>query len=241
MPQTVDILAVGAHPDDVELTCAGTLLHHKNLGYSIGIVDLTAGELGTRGNAQTRAEEARISAEILGLKHRINLALPDGFFSEDEHSLRKLIGAIRTLKPKVVLANAVADRHPDHGRGGSFISRACFLAGLLKIETTDTDGKLQLPHRPQAVYHYIQDRYLIPDLVVDITPWFDTKMASVKAYGTQFFSGDNHGPETPISSPDFLYFIESRARDFGRLIGVRYGEGFTVERAVGINDLTQLI
>jgi bacillithiol biosynthesis deacetylase BshB1 len=236
----IDILAIGAHPDDVELGAAGTLLHHQNRGAKIAIVDLTAGELGTRGSAGLRTEEAKLSSSILGLTDRMNLGLKDGFLQSDEASLYKLIAAIRHYRPKVVLANAVEDRHPDHGAGAKFASRACFLAGLRKIET-EFDGQKQDAFRPAALYHYIQDRFIHPDLVVDITPWFEKKMEAVMAFGSQFFSPESKEPETPISGENYLRFLEGRAREMGRLIGATYGEGFTAERPPGINNLLDLL
>lgn len=234
-----DILAIGAHPDDIELAASGTILAHIALGYSAAAVDLTRGELGTRGNAEIRAKEAEASAQILGLTERINLGLKDGFFEPDEASLLRLIEAIRYFKPTIVLANAVSDRHPDHGRAGHFINRACFLAGLQRIETSYL-GIVQEPHRPKAIYHYIQERHLKPDLVVDISEWFDKKMQSILAFSTQFYNPESNEPSTPISSEDYLKFLDGRARDFGRLIGAKYGEGFTVARAPGVDDLLRL-
>ncbi len=234
-----DILAIAAHPDDAELACAGTLLAHKAAGYSIAIVDLTRGELGTRGTPEQRDIEAANSAKILELDERWNLGLKDGFFTQDDASLMKLIEAIRYFKPTIVLANSISDRHPDHARGSDFASRACFLAGLRKIETQYM-GENQAAHRPKAVYHYIQDRYIVPDLVVDITPYFEKKMQSVMAYESQFFNPNNTEPLTPISSKEFLEFLEGRAADYGRIIGTKYGEGFKVERAPGIPDLMAL-
>lgn len=234
-----DLLAIAAHPDDVELAASGTMLVHARLGYKTAVVDLTRGELGSRGTPELRDEEAAASAIILGLSGRMNLGLKDGFFESDEQSLLKLVAAIRHFRPKVVLANSVTDRHPDHGRGGSFVSRACFLAGLPKINTS-FEGATQQAHRPVAVYHYIQDRYIIPDLVVDITEVFEERMQSIRAFKSQFFDEGSAEPVTPISGKDYFDFLEGRARDFGRLIGVKYGEGFTVERAAGVTDLFQL-
>ena len=235
----IDILAIGAHPDDVELACSGTLLHHAALGHSFAIVDLTAGELGTRGTAETRAVEAAEAAQILGAKERINLGLKDGFFLPDEASLRKLIEAIRYFKPRIVLANAIEDRHPDHGKGADFISRACFLSGLPKIETA-FQGKPQEAHRPAAVYHFIQDRFIKPDLVVDITPYYDTKMKAIMAFKSQFYNPNSPEPQTPISSSEFMAAHIGRARDMGRIISAEFGEGFTVERAPGVRNFFDL-
>lgn len=236
----IDILAIGAHPDDVELACSGTLLHHAAQGLSFAIVDLTAGELGTRGTAETRAVEAAEAAQILGAKERLNLGLKDGFFLPDEESLRKLIEAIRYFKPRIVLANAIEDRHPDHGKGADFISRACFLSGLPKIETTFR-GQKQEAYRPSAVYHFIQDRFIKPDLVVDITPYYDTKMKAIMAFKSQFYNPNSPEPQTPISSSEFMAAHIGRARDLGRIISAEFGEGFTVERAPGVKNFFDLI
>lgn len=241
MSKNVNILAVGAHPDDVELSCSGTLMKHIDKGYSVAIVDLTEGELGSRGTVETRYKEAAEASKIMGIHSRVNLRLKDGFFEENQEQLIKLIEQIRRFKPDLVLANAVQDRHPDHGRGGSFISRACFLSGLLKIET-EWEGKKQEAHRPKTIYHYIQDYYIKPDLVVDISAYANKKMDAIMAYQSQFYRADKQTeePETPISGKDFLSFIQSRWRDVGRPLGYEFGEGFTVERAVGVDDLLML-
>jgi bacillithiol biosynthesis deacetylase BshB1 len=235
----LDILAFGAHPDDVELTSAGTLLKHKAMGYKTGIVDLTQGQLGTRGSAAERLEEAAESARILGLDVRENLGMEDGFFRNDEAHQLRVIEAIRAYRPKIVLCNSIRDRHIDHGRASGLVSDACFLSGLVKIET-QREGKNQEPWRPKAVYHYIQDRYIEPDLLVDITEYYDKKTEALMAFKTQFFNPGLDMPETPISSKDFLNFLEGRARDFGRIIGARFAEGYTVERTPGVEDLLLL-
>ncbi len=239
-PHKLDILAIAAHPDDAELACSGTILKHIKLGYKVGILDLTEGELGTRGNRQLRYEEARKSSQILGVHFRHNLNLGDGFFEINQESLVKIIEVIRFTQPDLVLANATSDRHPDHGRASELASRACFLAGLPKINTT-WDGIEQTAHRPKNVYHYIQDRNLNPDIIVDITEEFQTKVESIKAFSSQFFSPDSKEPITPISTEDFFHFIEARAREFGRPIGATYAEGFKVERSIGVNDLFSII
>lgn len=239
-PHKLDILAIAAHPDDAELACSGTILKHIKLGYKVGILDLTEGELGTRGNRQLRCEEARKSSQILGVHFRHNLNLGDGFFEINQESLVKIIEVIRFTQPDLVLANATSDRHPDHGRASELASRACFLAGLPKINTT-WDGIEQTAHRPKNVYHYIQDRNLNPDIIVDITEEFQTKVESIKAFSSQFFSPDSKEPITPISTEDFFHFIEARAREFGRPIGATYAEGFKVERSIGVNDLFSII
>lgn len=236
----IDILAIGAHPDDVELGAAGTLLLQISKGNSVAICDLTEGELGTRGSAELRKIEAATSAKMLGINHRVNLGLKDGFFESDEESLKKLVTVIRHFKPRVVLANAVKDRHPDHGKGASFASKACFLAGLRKIET-EYEGKNQEAFRPDLVYHYIQDRFIVPDLVFDISDFFEQKMQAVLAFKSQFFNGDTSEPNTPISGADYLAFLEGRAREMGRYIGVTYGEGFTTERPISVQNISVLL
>jgi len=236
----VDILAICAHPDDAELACSGTLLKHAALGYSIGILDLTRGELGSRGTAETRDQEAKESAEILGLKIRDNVGLADGFFESDEESLKLLISKIRLYKPKIILTNAPSDRHPDHGRASAFVTRANFLAGLIKIET-ELNGVKQDFYRSPQVYYFIQDRYLNPDFIVDITPFWEKKIESIKAFKTQFFNPEMSGVETPISSQDFWFFLEARARSLGRDIQVDYAEGFINSRVTGVKDLFSLI
>lgn len=235
----IDILAFGAHPDDVELAAAGTLIHHIKMGAKVSIVDLTAGEMGTRGDAETRAAEAALSRNIMGVQNRMNLQLRDGFFENDEASLLKVVAAIRHFCPRVILANAVADRHPDHGRAAALVERACFLSGLPKV-ITHFEGAEQTAWRPSSVYHYIQDRYIKPDLVVDITDSFSQKMEAIRAFSSQFYKAGDVGPQTPISSAAFLQFIEARAREFGRSIGVEFGEGFTVERPLGITNLMNI-
>jgi bacillithiol biosynthesis deacetylase BshB1 len=232
----IDILAFAAHPDDVELACAGTLLVQQSLGHSTGIIDLTRGELGTRGTATTRDHEARDSAQILNLKARENLDLGDGFFEIDKESLLKVIQAIRTYKPKLVLANAVFDRHPDHGRGAQLLERACFLAGLPKVETNDNSEA----HRPTNVLHYIQDRWVEPDIVVDVSAQWKTKIEAIKAFKTQFFDPNNTEPDTPISGKEFFDFLEGRAREFGRYIGAEFGEGFTKSKALPFQNFNTL-
>lgn len=239
----LDILAIAVHPDDVELGCAGTLMMEKMNGKTIGVVDLTRGELGTRGNAELRAQEAARSAEILGLDVRENLGMADGFFRNDEEHQRLLIAAIRKYRPEIVLANSLEDRHPDHGRAGHLISDACFLSGLRKIETVDSAGRLQEQWRPKYVFHYIQDRYYTPSFVYDISPVFEAKLASIKAYSSQFFSteyGENE-PQTYISTPEFLNAIIGRHQMFGKMIGVPYAEGFITEKMIGVRDFESFV
>lgn len=235
----IDILAIGAHPDDVELSAAGTLLKHRAMGFSTGVIDLTQGELGSRGTKETRKEEAAVAAEILGLSARVNLKMADGFFEHSEENLRLVVEQIRRFKPSIVLLNAVSDRHPDHGKGSKLASEACFLAGLRRIETT-WEGIPQEAHRPKAVYHYIQDRYLKPDFAVDVTDFVEQKLASIKAYKTQFWDPASTEPKTPISGEEFFEFLRGRMAEFGRSIGTRYAEGFTVERLPGVDSLFDL-
>lgn len=237
--QIIDILAFGAHPDDVELSAAGTLLRHKAAGYSIGIVDLTQGELGSRGDIHTRYEEAGNAAEILGLSARVNLKMPDGFFTHSEENLRLVIEQIRRFRPKIVLMNAFSDRHPDHGKGSKLVSEACFLAGLQKVKTF-WEAHPQEHYRPQAVYHYIQDRHIEPDFVVDVTAYVEQKFDAVKAYKTQFWDPTSTEPQTPISGEEFFEFLKGRMSGFGRAIGAQYAEGFCVERTVGVDNLFDL-
>lgn len=236
----LDILVLAAHPDDAELGCGGAILHHVSLGHKVGVVDFTQGELGTRGTVQTREQEAAASAKILGLSVRENLKLADGFFKNDEAHQRKVIQAIRKYKPEIVLANAVYDRHSDHGRAAELASDACFLSGLEKIETTDEKGK-QSPWRPYAVYHYIQSLFIEPDFVMDVSAHWPKKIEAIKAFKTQFYDPRSSEPQTYISSPDFLRMIESRGIELGHAIGVKYAEGFTVKRYPGVRNLLDLI
>ena len=239
----LDLLAIGVHPDDVELGCSGTILNELKRGKKAGILDLTQGELGTRGTVETRYAESAAAAKILGVPVRENLQMRDGFFRNDEEHQMKLIRAIRKYQPDIVLANALDDRHPDHGRAGHLISDACFLSGLVKIETKDDEGNLQQKWRPRYILHYLQDWFHEPDLVIDITDVFEQRMKSIEAYTTQFYNADTgkNGPQTYISSPDFLESIIGRARVLGRRIGVKYGEGFITEKRIGIRNLDALI
>lgn len=234
-----DLLAFGAHPDDVELSAGGTMSIHAKKGFVTGIVDLTKGELGTRGSASLRLKEAKKAGEILGVSFRENLGLRDGFFSENDDELYKIIIAIRNYKPSIVLCNAVSDRHPDHARGASVVSRACFLSGLRKIQTK-YKGRNQDAFRPDVVYHYIQDRFIKPDVIMDVTSAMEIKMKAILAFSSQFYDPKSKEPETPISGKDFLDFQYGRSAEMGRLIGVRYGEGYTAERPVGVDDLFKI-
>lgn len=238
----LDVLAFGVHPDDVELSCSGVLLVEKLQGKRTGVVDLTRGELGTRGTAATRLEESALASKILLLDARENLEMADGFFKNDEAHQLKIIKSIRKYQPDVVLCNAPEDRHPDHGRSAQLIEDAAFLSGLRKIETT-IDGVSQDAWRPKYVLHYIQDRYLKPDFVVDISSVFETKLKAIQAYQTQFFtdSNDVNEPQTYISTPGFLESIIYRAKMFGKMIGVEYAEGFISKKTIGIQHLSHLI
>jgi len=236
----LDILAIGAHPDDVELSCSATIAKEISLGKNVGILDLTRGELGTRGSAEIRDEEARKAAKILGVSVRENLKFEDAFFVNDKKHQLEIIKVIRKYKPEIVLCNAIDDRHIDHGKGSKLTSDACFLSGLRKIETT-LDGENQEPWRPKHVYHYIQWKNIEPDFVVDVSEFMDIKMEAVKAYSSQFFDPKSNEPVSPITSKNFLDSIKYRAQDLGRLIGKDYAEGFTVERFVAVNKLDDLI
>jgi N-acetylglucosamine malate deacetylase 1 len=235
----LDILAFAAHPDDIELSASGTLMKHIAAGKKVGIVDLTQGELGSRGSVELRYEEAAASAEVLGIHTRVNLKMEDGFFEINEANKRLVVQQIRRFQPEIVLANAINDRHPDHGRGSKLVSEACFLAGLRKVETT-WEGENQVAFRPNAVYHYIQDYSIKPDFVVDVTEYYDRKMESIACFKSQFFNPESTEPETPISGKGFTEFIASRMMELGRPIGAKYGEGFTVERFIGVESLFDL-
>ena len=236
----LDILAIGAHPDDVELGCSATIAKEISRGKKVGVLDLTRGELGTRGSAEIRDEEAASAAEILGLTIRENLGFKDGFFMNDEVHPKAVIEIIRKYQPEVVLCNAIHDRHIDHGKGSKLVSDACFLSGLRKIETI-SDQKAQEAWRPKQVYHYIQWENLKPDFVVDVTGFMDIKIKAVKAYSSQFYDPDSKEPVSPISSKNFLDSISYRASDLGRIIGKESAEGFTVERFVAVDHLDNLI
>lgn len=235
----LDILAFAAHPDDVELSASATLMHHIELGYKVGIVDLTQGELGSRGTVDTRYEEAKASSEIMGLSVRVNLKMADGFFEINEANKRLIIEQIRRFRPKIVLANAISDRHPDHGRAAKLVSESAYYSGLIKIET-EWEREKQTPFRPQALYHYIQDYYHEPDFVLDATPYIERKMQAIQAFKTQFYDPNMKGPNTPISGKSFLDFVEARMRHIGRPAGFEYAEGFKVERYPGVNNLFDL-
>jgi bacillithiol biosynthesis deacetylase BshB1 len=235
----LDILAFGAHPDDVELSCSGTIAKEISLGKKVGIVDLTRGELGTRGSAEIRDVEAANAAKILGVQVRENLNMRDGFFVNDEKHQLEIIKMIRKYKPEIVLCNAIDDRHIDHPKGSRLVSDACFLSGLRRIET-QLDGVNQEAWRPKVVYHYIQWKVLEPDFVVDITGFMDIKEQSILAYSSQFYDPNSKEPESPISSKNFLDSVRYRANDLGRIVGVESAEGYTVERYLTVNSLSDL-
>jgi bacillithiol biosynthesis deacetylase BshB1 len=231
----LDILVLAAHPDDAELGCGGTILKHVSMGHKVGVVDFTRGELGTRGTPESRNQEATDSAKILGLSVRENLGLPDGFFKNDKEHQLEVVKAIRRHRPDIVLANARYDRHPDHGRASDLAFEACFLSGLTKVATG------QDAWRPKAVYHYIQSQMITPDFVVDVSDFWEKKMDAIRAFRTQFYDPNSKEPDTFISSPAFMKLVESRGHEFGHSIGVKYGEGYTVRRFVGVKSLTDLI
>ncbi|MCK6649950.1 MAG: bacillithiol biosynthesis deacetylase BshB1 [Bacteroidia bacterium] len=235
----LDILAVGVHPDDVELSCSGTVLKHIALGKKVGILDLTCGELGTRGSGELRLIEAQEAAKILGVSVRDNLKMSDGFFKNDQAHQLEIIKKIRQYQPEIVLCNAVSDRHPDHGRAAQLVSEACFYSGLRKVETT-LDGVVQTAWRPKAVYHYIQDHQLKPDFVVDITPFIEKKMEAIKAFKSQFYDPNSKEPESPISIKNFFDVVKGKNAVFGRDAGFEFAEGFNVERSIGVTDLFQI-
>lgn len=235
----LDILVIAVHPDDAELCCSGTILKHIAQGKKVGIVDLTRGELGTRGTAETRDEEAADSAKILGLHVRENLGMRDGFFQNDEFHRLEVVKVIRKYQPEIILSNALEDRHPDHGRAGDLVFDSVFLSGLPKVETI-LNGVKQEAHRPRLLLQYIQDRYLRPDIIVDISDHMDTKIKSIQAFKTQFYNPDVAGQQTYISSPEFFESVIGRAREFGKSIGATFGEGFTSRKLLGVDDLFDL-
>lgn len=239
----LDLLAFGVHPDDIELSCAGTLLVEKINRKKVGIIDLTLGELGTRGTAETRKEESEISAKILGVDVRENLEMADGFFKNDEENQLKIIKVLRKYRPEIILCNAPDDRHPDHGRSSELVNDATFLSGLIKIETKDDEGLLQDVWRPKYVFNYIQDLYFKPDFVVDISGVFDKKVEAIEAFATQFYTAkaNDKEPQTYISSPEFLESVINRSKMFGKMIGVRHAEGFLSKKLIGIKSFDALI
>lgn len=235
----LDILAFAAHPDDVEISAAGTLLKYISEGKSVGIIDLTEGELGTRGTVQTRYDEADIAGQLLGLSVRENLRMKDGFFENSEENKRLIIQQIRSFQPEIVLANSILDRHPDHSRAAKLVADACYLSGLRKIET-EWKGKDQESYRPRLILHYIQDYFIQPNFVVDVSEFIDKKIEVIKAYKTQFYNPESIEPNTPISGEDFFDFLKGRMMTVGRPAGMKYAEGFTIDRIVGVKDLFDL-
>jgi len=235
----LDLLVFAAHPDDAELGCSGTILKYIAAGRKVGIIDFTRGELGTRGTAQTRDEETAASSRILGLHVRENFGMRDGFFRNDEEHQLKIIQMIRKYTPEIVFSNALHDRHPDHGKAGDLVNDAVFLAGLPKIKS-EINGRDQIVYRPRLLLQYIQDRYIEPDILVDISDFWDKKMECIHAFKTQFFNPDSDENETYISSPTFLKVIEARSRELGKAIGAEYAEGFTSRKLLGIDNLFDL-
>ena len=237
----LDILFFAAHPDDVELACAGTVIKLSEAGKKVGIIDLTRGEMGSRGTPELRAEEAAAAAKIMGVAVRENLAFRDGFFANDEPHQLAVIRKIRQYRPAVVVANALKDRHPDHGRGATLLKEAFFKSGLKKIETQDDAGNLQAHFRPKRLFHFIQDQYIEPDFVIDITPYHERKMEAIRAYGSQFYNPAFAKSNTYISSEDFWHFLEARARDMGHKAGVTFGEGYTYDYTLKVKSLLDLV
>lgn len=236
----VDILAIGAHPDDVELGCGGTLAKLISEGKKVAIVDLTQGELGTRGTNVTRAQEAASASEILGISARENLKMKDGFIHNSEEYQIQIVKMIRKYQPEIVLANAVDDRHPDHAKAAKLVSDACFLSGLVKIET-ELDGENQKQWRPKQVFHYIQWKHITPDFVIDISNFMEKKIEACLAYKTQFYDPNSNEPMTPIATKDFLESLTYRAQDLGRLSGVEFAEGFTTEKLLAFKNFDGII
>ncbi len=236
----LDILAIAVHPDDVELGCAGTLMVHAQQGMKVGVVDLTRGELGTRGTPELREQEAQAAAKIMGLEVRENLGLADGFFRNDTMEQMAIITAIRKYQPEIVLANAMDDRHPDHGRAGKLIEDSCFLAGLRKVETL-ADGQPQDAWRPKQVFHFLQDRYHEPDFVVDITPVMERKLEAIRSFSSQFLAPKDHEPQTYISGSGFFDSVIYRAKMLGKMVGVEYAEGYTSAKMIGIRSFADVI
>lgn len=234
----VDILAIGVHPDDVELSCAGTLMKHIDIGYKVAIMDLTQGELGTRGTRETRMSEAADAASFMGVQERVNLKMRDGFFQNNEENQLKLISHIRRLQPEIILANAISDRHPDHGRAAKFVADTIFLSGLVKVKI---EGETTDPWRPKSFFHYIQDYYITPDFVIDVSDYLDKKIEAIMQFKTQFYDPNSEEPETPISSQLFMDSVKAKMAVHGRPIGATYGEGFTSPRYFGVKNLFSLI
>jgi len=237
----LDLLAVGSHPDDVELGCSGTLIKEIKRGKKVGIADLTQGELGTRGTVQTRYEEAGNAAKIMGVAVRENMKMRDGFFQNNEENQMQIVQLLRKYQPEIVIANILEDRHPDHGKGGWLLYDACFLSGLRQVKTIGDNGKEQEKWRPKILLHYIQDRFYEPDIIIDISEVWEQRMEAIRAYKTQFYDPDSKEPQSYLSTPDFLDALTARARLLGKRIGVKYGEGFLSKKSIGIRDLDCLV
>ncbi len=235
----LDILAFGAHPDDVEISMGGTILHYVSKGKKVGIVDLTEGELGTRGTVESRYAEAAAASKFMGIETRVNLKMKDGFFQHNEENLMKLIEQIRQFKPEIVFANSISDRHPDHGKGSKLVAEAAYLSGLSKIKSAWQETE-QEAYRPRLVLHYIQDYFITPNVVFDVSPFMEQKIQAINCYKTQFYDPTSTEPNTPISGKDFLDFLRGRMKEFGRPIGAEYAEGFTSNKYLGITDVFQL-
>jgi bacillithiol biosynthesis deacetylase BshB1 len=235
----LDILAFGAHPDDVEISMGGTILHYVSEGKKVGIVDLTEGELGTRGTVESRYTEADAASKFMGIETRVNLQMKDGFFQHNEESLMKIIEQIRRFKPEIVFANSITDRHPDHAKGAKLVAEAAYLAGLSKIKS-NWQGDDQQAHRPRLTLHYIQDYFVSPAIVFDVSAFMEKKIDAIKCYKTQFYDPTSTEPNTPISGKDFFEFVRGRMKEFGRPIGAEYAEGFTSNKLLGIADIFQL-
>ena len=236
----VDILAIGAHPDDVELSCSGTIAKEISAGKKVVIIDLTKGELGTRGSEKIREIESKKAAEILKISDRKNLGLKDGFFHNSDENKIKLVRLIRFYKPKIVLCNSINDRHPDHGRASKLVVESCFLSGLKKVSTKFQDIAQQ-PWKPTNIYHYVQWNLEIPDFIVDISDFLDIKLKSVQCYSSQFYDPESKEPKTPISTQNFLESIKYRSANFGRIIGADHGEGFVANRKLAVASISDLI
>ncbi len=238
MTQKLDILVITTHPDDAELGCGGTIASHIAMGKKVGIADLTQGELGTRGTPKLRAEEAAAAQRVLGVTVRENLGLADGFFANDKEHQLAIIKVIRQYQPDIVITNAITDRHPDHGRGAQLTKDACFYAGLRMI-ASEMDGP-QEAWRPGKIYYMVQNNYIQPDIVVDISDYWHTKLAAIKCFSSQFDAKSSDEPQTHLTTPHFLHFVEARAREYGHAIGVAFGEGFTVDKQIGVRSLYDL-